>query len=80
MDNYRDTDSAREQLTRTHPDTKGHQKDSSGRLPSRARIRRPHEALPGREGKKGKDKGTLERMRAKHGLRRLYSRKAIRNT
>jgi hypothetical protein len=39
-----------------------------------------HEALPRREGKKGKDKGTLERTKAKHGLRRLYSRKAIRGT
>ena len=89
MESYRDTDSAREQLTiwrqttrvkRTHPDTRVHRKDSSGHLPPRARIRHHHEALPRREGKEGKDKGTLERMRAKHGLRRLYSRKAIRST
>ena len=88
MDSYQDTDSAREQLTiwrqttrvtRTHPDTRVHRKDPSGHLP-RARIRHHHEALPRREGKKGKDKGTLERTKAKHGLRRLYSRKAIRTT
>jgi hypothetical protein len=89
MDSYRDTDSARGQLTiwrqttrvkRTHPDTKVHRKDSSGHLPPRARIRLHHEALLRREGKKGKDKDGLERMRAKHGLWRLYPRKAIRST
>ena len=88
-DSDRDMDSVREQLikryrttrvTSTHPDTEVHRKDSTGHLPPRARIRHHHKALPRREGKKGKDKGTLEKMRAKHGLRRLYSWKAIRST
>jgi len=82
-------DSVREQLTiwhqtarvtRTQPDTIVYRKDTSGHLPSHAHIRYPHEALPRREGKKGKDEGTLESTRAKHSLRRLYLRKAIRST
>jgi hypothetical protein len=88
-DSDRDMDSVREQVikrhrttrvTSTHPDTEVHRKDSSGHLPPRARIRHHHEALPRREGKKGKDKGGLERTRTKHGLRRLYSRRAMRST
>ena len=42
-----------------------------GRLPPRARICHPQDALPKWERKNGQKEGTLERTRTKHGLRKL---------